>query len=75
MLKGTPLSQINPATMKGPGDFPEPDYDDEPDCPECDEGHLEPQDLGVGCTACDYYDEPDFEAMAEARYAHRECPW
>lgn len=61
------MSKVNPSTMKGPGDFDPPEYDEDA-CPECDEGHLEPQDLGVGCTSCDYYDEPDFEAMAEDRW-------
>lgn len=66
-MRTTPLSRVNPATMKGPGDFDPPEYDEHM-CPECEDGVLVERDLGVGCSSCTYYDEPDYESMAEDRW-------
>jgi hypothetical protein len=71
--KGTPLSQINPATMKGPGDFSPPEHSDGPECIECGAEMTDVGDYTHECDECGHTecDEPDFEAMAEARYGGR----
>jgi len=33
--RGTPMSRVNPATMKGPGDFDPPEYGEGHECDEC----------------------------------------
>jgi len=73
------MSKINLATMKGPGDFDPPEYDEGPECPECD-GPMEEEDVGtwrgarVGVWACcdeecggTYDNEPDW-AEISGRY-------
>ena len=74
------MSKLNPATMKGPGDFDPPDPDPEaPECPECG-GEMEETDSGTyrgrewaTFQCCDedcdgYLDgEPDWEAIMESR--------
>lgn len=36
MRKGIKLNANSWKTMKGPGDFDPPEYEDGPECPECD---------------------------------------
>jgi hypothetical protein len=68
-------------TMKGPGDFDPPEYDEGPECPECG-GPMEEHDVGTWkgkpCgtwVCCDedcegtYNNEPDWEDIAAERAA------
>lgn len=68
---GTPMSKINPNTMKGPGDFPAPPaYEGGPECFECGAEMEEVDEFVHECPECGHTEcnEPDFEAMAEASY-------
>jgi hypothetical protein len=75
------LSDMNPATMPGPGDFHPPSYyeEDEPECPECG-GEMEMTGSGTwggrswsNWTCCDedcdgtVDGEPDWEDVAASR--------
>lgn len=73
------MSKLNPNTMKGPGDFDPPEYDECPECPDCG-APMEEYDVStwrgvpVGTwlccdedCECTYNNEPDWEALAEAR--------
>lgn len=65
-MRTVPMSKVNPATMRGYGDCDPPEYADGPECVECG-AEMEADGMEAHCPACGHCEEPDYEAMAEAR--------
>lgn len=64
-LRTTPMSRVNPATMKGYGDCDPPEYCDSegPECVECG-AVMEVDGMEANCPECGHCEEPDYEAMS-----------